>query len=82
MTNVNLGVLPGTYTLSLSDGDRRCWSEVVKKISVSADVKDIVFKQTGYNVQVNYVLLNYSLNLMDGKALNGITSSNKSRISS
>ena len=41
--------------MSLSDGDRRCWSEVVKKISVSADVKDILFKQTGYNVQVNRI---------------------------
>jgi hypothetical protein len=46
------GVLPGTYTISLADGDRRCWEEVVKKISVSEDVKNINFKQTGYNVQV------------------------------
>lgn len=46
------GVLPGTYTISLADGDRRCWQEVVKKISVSEDVKNINFKQTGYNVQV------------------------------
>ena len=49
---LSAGVLPGTYTISLADGDRRCWEEVVKKISVSEDVKNINFKQTGYNVQV------------------------------
>jgi len=45
------GVLPGTYSISLNDVDRRCWSEVSKQISVSADVKDIIFKQTGYSIQ-------------------------------
>ena len=46
------GILPGTYSVSLIDVDRRCWSELTKQISVSADVKDIIFKQTGFAIQV------------------------------
>ena len=45
------GVLPNTYTLSISD-DGKCWEEPVKKISVSENVKDIIFKQIGHFISV------------------------------
>ena len=44
-------VLPATYTISISE-DGKCWEEPIKKISVSKDVKDIVFQQIG-----NYITL-------------------------
>lgn len=46
-----IGVLPATYTVSISDGGK-CWEEPVKKISVSKDVKDVFFKQIGFYVTV------------------------------
>ncbi len=41
------GVLPATYTLSVTE-DGICWDEAVKKISVSKDIKDVTFKQIGH----------------------------------
>ena len=46
------GVLPATYTLSITD-DGKCWEEPVKKVSVSKDVRDIVFKQIGRYITVD-----------------------------
>ena len=45
------GVLPGSYILKISDNDK-CWDEVSKTISVSENVKNIVFQQVGYYVSV------------------------------
>jgi len=44
-------VLPATYTISISE-DGKCWEEPVKKISVSENVKDIIFKQIGHFISV------------------------------
>ena len=46
------GVLPATYTLSISEGGI-CWEKQEQKISVSKDVKDIVFKQIGKYISVD-----------------------------
>ena len=46
------GVLPATYTLSITENGR-CWDEPVKKVSVSKDVKDLVFKQVGRYITVD-----------------------------
>jgi hypothetical protein len=46
------GVLPATYTLAVSE-DGRCWERPVQQISVSKDVKDIVFKQIGKYITVD-----------------------------
>ena len=46
------GVLPNTYTLSISE-DGKCWEEPVKRVPVSEDVKDVVFKQVGHLISVN-----------------------------
>ena len=46
------GVLPATYTLSITENGR-CWDEPAKKVSVSKDVKDLVFKQVGRYITVD-----------------------------
>ena len=46
------GVLPNTYTLSISD-DGKCWKEPVKKVSVSEDVKNVDFQQVGHFISVS-----------------------------
>ena len=46
------GVLPNSYTVSISE-DGKCWEEPVKKVSVSEDVKNIVFKQIGHIISVS-----------------------------
>ena len=45
-------VLPATYVLTISE-DGKCWDEPVKKISVSKNVKDIVFTQIGHYVTLD-----------------------------
>ena len=45
-------VLPATYTLAISE-DGKCWEEPVKKIAVSKNVKDILFKQIGHYITLD-----------------------------
>ena len=47
------GVLPATYFLKISAASDKCWEESSKKISVSKDIKDVKFKQVGYNVKLH-----------------------------
>lgn len=46
------GVLPATYTLTITENGR-CWDEPMKKVSVSKDVKDLVFQQIGRYITVD-----------------------------
>lgn len=44
------GILPGIYTVSVTKNDFRCWDKSSQQVTVSENVKDVVFNQVGYKV--------------------------------
>ncbi len=45
------GILPGIFTVSVNKNDIRCWDKSSQQVTVSEDVKDVVFNQVGYKVE-------------------------------
>jgi hypothetical protein len=53
------GILPGIYTVSVSNSDFRCWDKSSQQITVSENVKDVTFNQIGYKVRFKITFLEY-----------------------